>query len=172
MTWTVTVIKALDIVWHFDQVLPCHSFHYLCEIVVVGWPPFRFQATHYRGGISRPNACSAANGEDADGVQHRCVGIDLYARIPRDHGNADSPGPQLNGHHRKGLVGIQAQEAGLVLHNALCQSIPELFIACSRSSDVSVIETPVVHVCTAKPELVGILCAGVEVRLLKFESDK
>ena len=75
------------------------------------------------------------------------------ARKPRCQENADPPGPQLRRQHRKGHVAIDAQDSGFVMHNALCQSIPEKF-ALNVTSSIATFGTPVMQVCRAHPELV------------------
>ena len=58
----------------------------------------------------------------------------------------------------------------IVMHNALCQSIPERF-ALSVTFVIATAGTPVMQVCRAYPELVLMLAAGPVV-FVKFESDK
>ena len=94
----------------------------------------------------------------------------VQARKLRCQENAEPPGPQLRGHDRKGHVGIDAQDSGFVMHNALCQSIPERF-ALSVTAGIATGGTPVMQVCRAYPELVLMLAAGPVV-VGKFESDK
>ena len=92
------------------------------------------------------------------------------ARKPRCQENAEPPGPQLRGHDRKGHVGIDAQDSGFVMHNAVCQSILERF-ALFVTSFIATFGTPVMQVCRAHPELVLMVARGPVV-FLKFESDK